>query len=547
MPKTTLSDLLVSYLEMLEVEFVFCVPGSALNPFFEALGRSERRGKIKLVLSRHENGAAYMADGYARETGKLGVCCATTGPGATNFLTGISAAYSDHIPVLAITPQTLIKDFSFGTFQDSSSDGYDIIRMFDKCTYYNTLITHSNQFEKKLTSALTVALSSSKGPAHLSIPAEIFSAPFDAPPTYGNLKNLISEQDLIVDKISLDNLITSITHTISDNKSIAMHVDFRCHEAGNLIMKFAEIVNAEIVTTPTGKKSINPYHPLYKGVFGFSGHSSAREVMENQNLGLIISVASDMNEWGTCRWDTSLLNEKLVHIDDKISNFRQSPMAKTHILGNFKSVFSYLVNCLEQNKPFLKQSKINSCSQYSDRSHISEYIPKNIKIRNSINGLTINPNELVKPPILIQKIVEKFPKCTRYYIDNSNSIPWTIHHMFLEQYQNYNISINFAPMGWAIGAAAGSGFGNKNVPTVCFTGDGCFLMSVTELSVIAEHNLPIVIVLLKDKLYGMIKQSHDLKGCDRANFSIPETDFCLLAESLGANSIKVTKIGRAHV
>ncbi|MCP4177649.1 MAG: thiamine pyrophosphate-binding protein [bacterium] len=540
MSKITFSDLLVSYLEILEVKYVFGVPGGALNPLFEALDRSERRGGVKLILTRHENGAAYMADGYARETGKLGVCCATTGPGATNFITGVSTAYSEHIPILAITPQTAIKDFGFGTFQDSSPDGFDIMNMFGKCTYYNSLITHTNQFEKKVVSALTTALSIPKGPVHLSIPAEILNHPFNSKPTYNNLNKLISDPNSLIDKTSLDNLIHTITKVISENKKIALHVDFRCSEIGELIMKFAEIVNAEIVTTPTGKKSINPYHPLYRGVFGFSGHSSARKTMENENLNLIISIASDMNEWGTCRWDSCLLNKKLVHIDNKISNFRQSPMAQSHIYGDFKTVFSYLIDNLGRNKLTEKYQEQNSNNQTSNNDTKSEYIPKNITINNSDNELNISSYKLPKPSVLIEKIVAKFPNETRYYIDNSNSIPWTIHHMFLREYQNYNISIGFAPMGWAIGAASGSGFGNKKNPTVCFTGDGCFLMSGTELSVIVEHNLPVVIIVLKDGLYGMIKQSHDLTGEDKANFSIPETNFCLLAESLGANSIKIT-------
>ena len=411
----TFSDLLVAYLEMLKVEYVFAVPGGALNPLFEALGRSERRGGIRLILTRHENGAAYMADGYARETGKLGVCCATTGPGATNFITGVTAAYSEHIPILAITPQTAIKDFSFGTFQDSSHDGFDIISVFEKCTYYNSIISHPNQFEKKLTSALTTALSGTKGSVHLSIPSEIFSHPFNLAPAYDNLKNLIFAPNSLINKIPLDHFIQSIVKIISQSKKIALHVDFRCSEIGYLIMEFAEMINAEIVTTPTGKRSINPYHPLYRGVFGFSGHSSAREVMENKNLGLIISIASDMNEWGTCHWDTCLLNKKLVHIDDKMSNFRQSPIAQAQILGDFKTIFLYLIKNLKENK-FIKNYRRSFTRKFSKSNTQLEYIPQNIKIKKSNEEVKLNPLGFVKPPILIEKIVKKFPDETRYYI-----------------------------------------------------------------------------------------------------------------------------------
>ncbi len=114
-----LSDLIVDYLEMLGVEYVFGVPGGHISAFFEALERSQQRGGPRMILTRHESGAANMADGYARETGKLGVCCATTGPGATNLITGMASAYVDHTPLLVITGQTALPRFGEGAFQES--------------------------------------------------------------------------------------------------------------------------------------------------------------------------------------------------------------------------------------------------------------------------------------------------------------------------------------------------------------------------------------------------------------------------------------------
>ena len=118
-----------------------------------------------------------MADGYARETGRIGVCCATTGPGATNLITGVACAYADHVPMLVITPQTPLPTFGLGPFQESSADAMDIVGMFEHCTRYNSLVTHPEQLEKKLAAALTVAMQTPKGPAHLSVPVEILRAP----------------------------------------------------------------------------------------------------------------------------------------------------------------------------------------------------------------------------------------------------------------------------------------------------------------------------------------------------------------------------------
>src|SRR5512136_1111408 len=180
----TLSDLIVDYLEQFGVEYVFGVPGSPLGPLFDALERSERRGGPCAVLTRHESGAAFIADGYARVSGRVGVCCSTTGPGATNLITGVASAFAEQIPMLVITSQTRIPDLSRGCFQDSSRDGVDIMGMFAHCTRYNSMVTHPNQLENKLASALTSALGNPKGPAHLSIPADIFGAEAVGPASF---------------------------------------------------------------------------------------------------------------------------------------------------------------------------------------------------------------------------------------------------------------------------------------------------------------------------------------------------------------------------
>lgn len=160
-----MGDLLVAYLNQLGVEYVFGVPGGAIEPLYNALARSERNGGVRAVVARHETGAAFMADGYARNTGKLGVCCSTTGPGATNMITGVASAYENNVPMLAITAQTAISTFGKGAIQDSSYTGINTIGLYQHCTRYNTLISHPAQFEQKLSAAIMSAMGSPAGPA----------------------------------------------------------------------------------------------------------------------------------------------------------------------------------------------------------------------------------------------------------------------------------------------------------------------------------------------------------------------------------------------
>ena len=204
-----LADLLLQYLAKLEVEYVFGIPGGAIEPLYNALARSQRRSGPQAIIARHETGAVFMADGYAYSTGKLGVCCATTGPGSTNLITGVASAYANHIPMLVITAQTPLASFGSGAFQESSCTGINTVAMFEYCTRYNTLISHPDQFERKLTTALMAAFASPPGPVHLSIPSDIFRSPAPLPNEMFNMQRLLQKSSLF-DESVLKSLITEL-------------------------------------------------------------------------------------------------------------------------------------------------------------------------------------------------------------------------------------------------------------------------------------------------------------------------------------------------
>ncbi|MBN4078830.1 thiamine pyrophosphate-binding protein, partial [Gammaproteobacteria bacterium AH-315-C21] len=146
-------DLLIEYLKELEVEYVFALPGGAIEPLFSAIARGIVHNGPKLIIARHETGAVFMADGYARESGKLGVCIGTSGPGATNMITGIASAYQDRTPMLIITGQPQLSQFGSQAVQESSCTGIDIVAMFKHCTVYSSLVSHTDQLERKLVAA----------------------------------------------------------------------------------------------------------------------------------------------------------------------------------------------------------------------------------------------------------------------------------------------------------------------------------------------------------------------------------------------------------
>ena len=544
----TLGDVIVSYLEQFGVEYVFSVPGSPLGPLYDALARSARRGGPRAILTRHETGGAFMADGYARETGTIGVCCATTGPGATNLITGVASAYADHVPLLVITAQTPLPTFSLGAFQESSADAIDIMGMFEHCTRYNSLVTHPDQLEKKLAAAFTIALQPPKGPAHLSVPVDIFRAPErgDGKIAFPNLHRLVTEPASVVDYTALEKLCRDLYTVLSQNRQVVLLIGHDCKGAADEIIKFAELIGAPIVTTQRGKSWINPYHSLARGVFGFAGHKTARKALTDESVALIMAVGTDLGEWSTGGWDPVLLNDKLVHIHNTMAYFARSPMARLHVYGTISTIFKELVARVETLK---REGKLPLTGTVRDQEPIARsypehqeefpYVPLHIEVQAPESCRRENPSPLIKPQRVIRELVQRFPPETRFLIDNSNSVPWSIHYFFHPRPENYHLPTGFASMGWAIGASVGMAFGARNTPVVCFTGDGCFLMSGQEITVAVEEGLPVIFVVLNDHAYGMIKHAHRLAGTEPLGFAIPPVDFCLMAKAAGADTYTI--------
>jgi len=530
----TLSDLLVNYLEQFGIEYVFSVPGTPLSPVYDALVRSEKRGGPRSILARHENGAGFMADGYARETGKIGVCCATTGPGATNLITSVAGAYADHIPLLVITAQTQLPHFSLGCFQESSADALDIVGMFEHCTRYNTLVTHPNQFENKLAAALTTALQFPRGPAHLSVPVDIFRSAASETIAYPNLATVLTQPRAEVDWIALEKLCQQVYQTLSQNRQVVLLIGHDCRDAADEIIKFAELINAPIVTTQRGKAGINPYHPLARGVFGFAGHQTARRALTDESVDFILAVGTELWEWSTSRWDTALLNHKLIHIHQAKEYFARSPMARLQVYGTINTLFKELAARLETIAP--ENQLTLATKRFEMPSEPTSYLPPQIEVQAPDSCRRDNSSSVIKPQRLIREIIQRFPPETRFMIDNSNSVPWTIHYFFHQHPEHYHLPIGLAAMGWAIGAAVGMALGTPNTPVVCFTGDGCYLMSGQEITVAVAEQLPVIFVVLNDNAYGMIKHGHRLVGTETVDFAIPPVDLAMMAKAVGANA-----------
>jgi len=559
----TYADLIIDYLEYLGVEFVFGVPGGAIEPLYNALARRERlkhtdaskpqpayhrlgrktcrkKTNISAIVARHESGAAGMADGYTRETGKLGVCCATTGPGATNLITGVASAYCDRIPMLVITPQTALPSFGKRALQESTDGSVDIVGMFAHCTNYNTLVSHPDQLEQKLVTAIIKAFQQPCGPSHLSIPMDVLNFAVGARAPAFELGPLI-RQPVVVEAQNF----SALCEAVNSAQHIVLLLGSECGDAAHIISEFAELSGASMLTTPGGKAWVNPYHPQYRGIFGFAGHDSARELLISQHVDLVIIIGCSLSELETAGWDSdALMNHRLVHIDSTQENFTRSAMAQLHVYGQLNSVFVRLVEQFNPRK--IKDHEIEFCHKRSGPERMvnsdftSSVIPAHIKV-NDIEKC-YSTDTPIKPQALMHALAKKLPRQTRFICDAGNSWAWAIHYLHKNTVGNFRIAMGFGAMTWGIGAAIGTAIACRDTPVVCITGDGSYLMSGQELTVAVQLKINVIFIVLNDQALGMVKHGQRLGGGEPIGFELPKIDFASVARAMGAQAHTVKNI-----
>lgn len=527
-----LGDLLVTYLNQFDIEYVFGVPGGAIEPLYNALARSERNGGVRAVVARHETGAAFMADGYSRNTGKMGVCCATTGPGATNMLTGVASAYENQVPLLAISAQTALSMFGRGAFQDSSCTGVDTAGIYQHCTRYNSLVSHPEQFEHKLATAIMTAMAYPRGPVHLSIPRDVMAAPWSGYTSY-KLAN-ITKTPALLDKDAVDRL----TALLRSAKKVVFIVGSDAGAAIGSLLSLVMHLKAEVIVTPQGKGLVSPYHPQFRGVFGFTGHSSARKTLLNSKVNLVVAVGVLFGEASSGAWDTeSLLNSRLVHVEETTGHLTRTPMARLHVRGSLQTIFEQI------NQSFGIDTEQYQRSHKTDQDNAIEERKRYFKIDNQ--QAYISNSKPIKPQRLMHDLPKLFPSHTRYLMDVGNSFAWGTHylHPFDRRMAGsrqlhsrlFSACFDFASMGWAIGSAVGTALAVPGTPIVCITGDGSWLMSAQELTVAIEERLCVIFIIINDSSYGMVRHGQLLTGAELTAHSLAVVNFCAMAESMGAS------------
>jgi acetolactate synthase-1/2/3 large subunit len=535
------SDLLVWYIEEVGTEYIFGIPGGVLEPLNVAIHNCET---LQGITTRHEQGAAFMADGYARVSHKLGVCCATAGPGATNLITGIASSYTDSVPVLALTGQVSTKFFGKGAFQESSSDGIDLVGMFKLVTKNSAMIANAELTGDIMRRTLRTALTGRPGPVHLNLPVDVMRQEVEL--------QLHAEETFIPDMSCFDRVkIKEAAQLLLsyERPVILVGNGITTSRAADELISLAELLQIPVVTTPKAKGVFPEDHPLSLGVFGVAGTPQSERYLLNGNkkctkkIDGLLAIATSFNEWGTHTWDERLKPAKsLIQID-----------IDPHELGNN---FPFSVAISGDARVVLKELLFEIKRQLGKAKGIKEkinYRRNDISAFKAINKRHFDEEKMVSDavPILPQRLMEDInnacPDDTIFFIDIGNNWAWATHYLKVGRPYSFFTGLGFASMGYGAAASIGGKLAEPDKPVIAICGDGGFLMNGNEIATAVDYDIAVIWIILNDSQHGMIyhgKKMLDTPGGFNTQFK--GVDFVKMAEAFGATGIKITKPGELN-
>ncbi|MCI5221167.1 MAG: thiamine pyrophosphate-binding protein [Candidatus Electrothrix sp. AR4] len=512
------AEIVVELLGRAEVKYMFGVPGGAIEDLNIALYNTTH--DILPIVTKHEEGAAFMADGYARVSGKLGVCYATAGPGASNLFTGLAFSYVDQIPVLAITGQVAISLFGKGAFQESSSEVIDIVQVFSACTKYSSMLISEVCAQYMLLKAIRLALGNPGGPVHINMPADIMKRPVQLqessiPPMIEKTRLLDVEQ---VDKAA-QLLINAHRPVIIAGWGVYLS------QAMLELRQLAELLRIPVATSPKAKGVFPESHELSLGVLGFAGSPVAKEYLINNEVDVLLAVGTSFSEMMTNGWDQHLQPSNcLIHIDVDAEKIGRTYEVSHPMLGDAKINLKKIAQAVKGHK-------------YTAHRNKQLQILRQRQIKNEA---FISPDELYHPARLFLDIQKFFPKSSIFFVDAGNSMAWAIRYMTIDQPGSFFVSLGYGSMGYAVAAPVGARLAAPDRPVVAMVGDGSFLMNGFEVATAVNYNIPVTWVVLNNAMLGMVYHGRRL-----FKKSIPDgmepcfkrVDYVKIAEGLGARGI----------
>ncbi|MDC9614565.1 acetolactate synthase 2 catalytic subunit [Xenorhabdus khoisanae] len=487
------------------VEKVFGYPGGAIMPVYDAL----YDGGIEHVLCRHEQGAVMAAIGYARASGKPGVCIATSGPGATNLITGLADALLDSVPVVAITGQVSSEFIGTDAFQE-----IDMLGMSLSCTKHSFLVDSLEKLPQIMADAFTIAMSGRPGPVLVDLPKDIQLAQGDFAPYL--VSDLSDSPTFPFPEQELD----QARQLLALSSKPVLYVGGGVGMSGAVpeLRSFVAETGIPVVSTLKGLGAADPEHECYLGMLGMHGTKAANFAV--QSCDLLIAVGARFDDRVTGKLNTFAPHAKVIHLDIDPAEFNKLRQTHVSLLGDLKILL-----------PQLQQSV-----------SIQDWQQEIKQLKNDHAWRYDYQGESIYAPLLLKQISDRASPNTVVTTDVGQHQMWTAQHMTFSQPENFITSSGLGTMGFGIPAAIGAQMARPEDTVICISGDGSFMMNVQELGTIKRKQLPVKMILLDNQRLGMVRQWQELFFEKRYSETIltDNPDFLTLAQAFDIPGQKIT-------
>ncbi|MCL2102944.1 MAG: biosynthetic-type acetolactate synthase large subunit [Syntrophorhabdaceae bacterium] len=513
------AEIFVKTLMDLGVEVVFGYPGGAVLNIYDALFQNAR---IRHILCRHEQGAVHMADGYARASGKTGVCVVTSGPGATNTVTGIATAYMDSVPIVVFSGQVPTLLIGNDAFQEA-----DIVGISRPCTKHNYLVKDAKELPRIIKEAFYIASTGRPGPVLVDMPKDILisQAPYNLPkeielrgysPNYeGHPKQVESALKLIQE---------------SERPVVYAGGGVIISNASEEMMELAQLLSLPVTTTLMGMGGFPGSNPLHLGMLGMHGTYTANMAVSNADV--VLALGSRFDDRVTGKVDEFAPRAKIIHVDIDPTSIQKNVLVDVPIVGDLKDVMRKMIKAVKTKEAAAYRGKIAGWHR-----QIEEWVKTHpLSYRPSKNGL-INPQYVVEH---IHRVTKGEAIITTEVGQNQM---WAAQFYIFDNPRTLLTSGGLGTMGYGLPAAIGAQVAMPEKLVIDIAGDGSIQMNIQELATAVQFHLPVKVVILNNRMLGMVRQWQELFFQGRYSETIQPRipDFVMLAEAYGAKGFRATR------
>lgn len=508
------ADMVMECLLEQGVDTVFGYPGGAILEIYDSLYKY--KDKIQSILTSHEQGASHAADGYAKSTGKVGVCMATSGPGATNLVTGIATASMDSVPIVAITANVGLSFLGKDSFQE-----IDITGITMPITKHNFIVKKIEDLAPSIRKAFKIAREGRPGPVLIDITKDVTAG-------YGEYER----EEIDTDSNKVSNFYKEENYNESFEKAVELIEEskkpfvfvgggIKSSNASDELKKFVERIDAPVTDSLMGKGAFDGKSRRYTGMLGMHGTKAS-------NLGvaecdLLVAIGTRFSDRVIGNSSGFASKAKIIHIDIDDAEINKNVLVDLGIAGDAKYV-------LENLNLMLKKQ------DHTEWMKEIENLKDKYPIKYNKNVLT--------GPYVIEKIEECFDDNTIICTEVGQNQMWAAQYFHYNSPRQFVSSGGLGTMGYGLGAAIGVKYGNPKSRVINIAGDGCFRMNMNELATASRYNVPIMQVILNNKVLGMVRQWQTFFYEGRYSDTVldDQVDFCKVAEGLGCKAVRVTKM-----